>query len=192
VAPAYLPHGYVQRCVTPGRGYSVILETLGGNLLRRALTEDPRITAAEGWSKMYRMRRLLLKAEWLLVDEPEERDLFLAALFLFMSWFALAIPLLDLYEGESGLDGLVPLALVPMFLAWAALYTLPTHWRRTMLWLRVAHALSLVGSLALIVYSTAIEARSVWEPVAFAAGAVLLLLLILLFRYRRRRGRRYY
>src|SRR5215210_7382789 len=88
-------------------------------------------------------------AEWLLVDEPEEPDLFLAALFLFMSCFALALPLLDLYDDESVLDDLVPLALVPMFLAWAALYALPSHQRRTMLWLRVAHALSLVGGLAL-------------------------------------------
>src|SRR5918995_1329161 len=106
------------------------------------------------------MRRLLSKAEWLLVEEPEEPDLFLAALFLFMSWFALAIPLLDLYEGESVLDDLVPPALVPMFLAWAALYALPTHWRRIMLWVRGAHALSLVGGLALIVYSVAVDARN--------------------------------
>jgi hypothetical protein len=33
---------------------------------------------------MYRRRHLLARAEWLLVDEPDERDLFLAALFLFM------------------------------------------------------------------------------------------------------------
>ena len=91
------------------------------------------ITAAEGWSRMYRMRRLLSRSEWLLVDEPEEPDLFLAAPFLFMSCFALTLPLLDLYEGESVVDDLVPLALVPMFLAWAALYAWPTHWRRTML-----------------------------------------------------------
>ena len=103
------------------------------------------ITAAEGWSGMYRMRRLLSRSEWLLVDEPEEPDLFLAALFLFMSCFALALPLLDLYEGESVLDDLVPPALVPMFFAWAALYTLPTHRGRTMPWLRMAHALNLVG-----------------------------------------------
>src|SRR5215210_5485686 len=136
------------------------------------------------------MRRLLPRSEWLLVDEPEEPDLFLAVLFLFMSCFALALPLLDLYEGESVLDDLVPLALVPMFLAWAALYAVPTYQRRTMLWLRVAHALSLGGGLALIVYSIAVEARSVWEPVAFAAVTVLLLFLVLLFRYRRQRGRR--
>ena len=139
---------------------------------------------------MDRMRRLLSKVEWLLVDEPEEPDLFLAALFFFMSCFALALPLLALYEGESVLDDLVPLALVPLFLAWAALYALPTHLRRIMLWLRVAHALSLVGGLALIVYSVAVDARSVWEPVAFAAVAVLLLFLVLLLQYRRRRGRR--
>ena len=138
------------------------------------------------------MRRLLSKAEWLLVDEPEERDLFLAALFLFMSCFALALPLLDLYEGESVLDDLVPLALAPLFLAWAVLYAFPTHWRRTMLWLRVAHALSFIGGLALIVYSVAVDARSVWQPVAFAAVTVLLLLLVLLFRYRRRRPPRDY
>jgi hypothetical protein len=126
------------------------------------------------------------------VDEPEEPDLFLAALFLFMSCFALALPLLYLYEGESVFDDLVPPALVPMFFAWAALYALPTRWRRTMVWVRVAHALSLVGGLALIVYSVAVEAREVWEPVAFAAVTVLLLLLVLLFRYRRQRGRRYY
>jgi peptidoglycan/LPS O-acetylase OafA/YrhL len=150
------------------------------------------ITAAEGWSRMYRMRRLLSRSEWLLVDEPEEPDLFLAALFLFMSCFALTLPLLDLYEGESVVDDLVPLALVPMFLAWAALYAWPTHWRRTMLWVRVAHALGLVGGLALIVYSDAVDARSVWEPVVFAAVTVLLLFVVLLFRYRRRRGRRYY
>ena len=136
------------------------------------------------------MRRLLSKVEWPLVDEPEEPDLFLAALFLFMSCFALALPLLALYEGESVLDDLVPLALVPLFLAWTALYALPTHLRRIMLWLRVVHALSLVGGLALIVYSVAVDARSVWEPVAFAAVAVLLLFLVLLLRYRRRRGRR--
>ena len=136
------------------------------------------------------MRRLLLMAEWLLVDEPEDPDLFLAVLFLFMSCFALALPLLDLYEGESVLDDLVPLALVPMFLAWAALYALPTHQRSTMLWLRVAHAVSVGGGLALIVYGIAVEARSVWEPVAFAAVTVLLLFLVLLFRYRRQRGRR--
>jgi peptidoglycan/LPS O-acetylase OafA/YrhL len=150
------------------------------------------ITVAEGWSAMYRMRRLLSRGEWLLVDEPEEPDLFLAALFLFMSCFALALPLLDLYEGESVFDDLVPPALVPMFFAWAALYALPTHRGRTMLWLRVAHALSLVGGLALIVYSVAVEAGEVWEPVAFAAVTVLLLFLVLLFRYRRQRGRRYY
>ena len=138
------------------------------------------------------MRLSLARGGWLLVDEPEEPDLFLAALFLLMSCFALALPLLDLYEGESVLDDLVPLALVPMFLAWAALYALPTHWRRIMLWLRVAHALSLVGGLTLIVYSVTVEARSVWEPVAFAAVTILLLFLVLLFRYRRRRGRRYY
>jgi hypothetical protein len=138
------------------------------------------------------MRRLLSRSEWLLVDEPEEPDLFLAAPFLFMSCFALALPLLDLYEGEGVLDDLVPLALVPMFLAWAALYAWPTHWRRTMLWVRVAHALSLVGGLALIVYSDAVEARSVWEPVVFAAVTVLLLFVVLLFRYHRRRGCRYY
>ena len=141
---------------------------------------------------MYRMRRLLSRGEWLLVDEPEEPDLFLAALFLFMSCFALALPLLDLYEGERVLDDLVPLALVPMFLAWAALYALPTHRGRIMLWVRVAHALSLVGGLALIVYSVAVDARNVWEPVVFAAVTVLLLFLVLLFRYRRRRGRDYY
>ena len=61
-----------------------------------------------------------------------------------------------------------------------------------MLWLRVAHALGLVGGLALIVYSDAVDARSVWEPVAFAAVTVLLLFVVLLFRYRRQRGRRYY
>jgi hypothetical protein len=104
------------------------------------------ITAAEGWSGMYRMRRLLSRSEWLLVDEPEEPDLFLAALFLFMSCFALALPLLDLYEGESVLDDLVPPALVPMFFAWVALYVLPTHRGRTILWLQVTHALSLVGA----------------------------------------------
>ncbi len=58
--------------------------------------------------------------------------------------------------------------------------------------LRVAHALGLVGGLALIVYSDAVDARSVWEPVAFAAVTVLLLFVVLLFRYRRQRGRRYY
>ena len=79
-----------------------------------------------------------------------------------------------------------------MFFAWAALYALPTHRGRTMLWLRVAHALSLVGGLALIVYSDAVDARSVWEPVAFAAETVLSLFLVLLFRYRPQRGRRYY
>ena len=79
-----------------------------------------------------------------------------------------------------------------MFFAWAALYALPTHRRRTLLWVRVAHALSLVGGLALIVYSVAVDARSVWEPVVFAAVTVLLLFLVLLFRYRRRRGRDYY
>ena len=89
---------------------------------------------------MYLIRSLLSKAEWLLVDEPEERDPFLAALCLFMGCFALAILLLSLYEGGRVLDDLVPLALVPMFLVWAALYALPTHWRRTMLWVRVAHA----------------------------------------------------
>lgn len=141
---------------------------------------------------MYRIRRLLSKAEWLLVDEPEERDPFLAALFLFMGCFALAILLLSLYEGGRVLDDLVPLALVPMFLVWAALHALPTHWRRTMLWVRVAHALSLVGGLALIVYSVAVDARNVWEPVVFAAVTVLVLFLVLLFRYRRRRGREYY
>jgi hypothetical protein len=66
------------------------------------------ITAAEGWSGTYRMRRLLSRGEWLLVDELEEPDLFLAALFLFMSCFALALPLLDLYAGESVFDDLVP------------------------------------------------------------------------------------
>src|SRR5918994_1716096 len=140
------------------------------------------ITAAEGWSRMYRMRRLLSRSEWLLVDEPEEPDLFLAALFLFMSCFALTLPLLDLYEGESVINDLVPLALVPMFLAWAALYAWPTHWRRTVLWLRVAHALSLVGGLALIIYSDAVDARSVWEPVVFAAAKAMPLLLIFLLR----------
>jgi peptidoglycan/LPS O-acetylase OafA/YrhL len=138
------------------------------------------------------MRRLLSRGKWLLVDEPEEPDLFLAALFLFMSCFALALPLLDLYEGERVLDDLVPLALVPMFFAWAALYALPTHRRRIMLWVRVAHALSVVGGLALIVYSVAVDARSVWEPVGVAAVTVLLLFVVLLFRYRRRRGRDYY
>ena len=141
---------------------------------------------------MYRMRRLLSRGEWLLVNESKEPDLFLAALFLFMSCFALALPLLDLYEGESVFDDLVPPALVPMFFAWAALYALPIHRGRTMLWLRVAHALGLVGGLALIVYSDAVDARSVWEPVAFAAVTVLLLFVVLLFRYRRQRGRRYY
>ena len=141
---------------------------------------------------MYRMRRLLSRGEWLLVDELEEPDLFLAALSLFMSCFALALPLLDLYEGERVLDDLVPLALVPMFLAWAALYALPTHRRRTLLWVRVAHALSLVGGLTLIVYSVAVEARNVWEPVGVAAVTVLLLFVVLLFRYHRRRGRDYY
>ncbi len=34
--------------------------------------------------------------EWLLVDEPKGRDLLLAALFLFMSCFAVAIPLMGL------------------------------------------------------------------------------------------------
>ena len=150
------------------------------------------ITAAEGWSAMYRMRRLLSRGEWLLVDEPEEPDLFLAALFLLMSCFALALPLLELYEGESVFDDLVFPAVGPMFFAWAALYALPTHRGRTMLWVRVAHALSLVGGLALIVYSVAVDARNVWEPVVFAAVTVLLLFLVLLFRYRRRRGRRYY
>ena len=46
--------------------------------------------------------------------------------------------------------------------------------------------------LALIVYSVALVARQVCEPVAFAAVTVLLLFLVLLFRYRRQRGRRYY
>ena len=109
-----------------------------------------------------------------------------------MSCFALALPLLDLYEGENVFDGLVPPALVPMFFVCAALYALPTHRGRTMLWLRVAHALSLVGGLALIVYSVAAEAREVWEPLAFAAVTVLSLFLVLLFRYRPQRGRRYY
>ena len=108
---------------------------------------------------MYQMRRLLPRGEWLLVNELEEPDLFLAALFLFMSCFALALPLLNFYAGESVFDDLVPPALVPMFFAWAALYALPTHRGSTMLWLRVAHALSVVGGLALIVYSVAVEAR---------------------------------
>jgi hypothetical protein len=51
-----------------------------------------------------------------------------------MGCFALAILLLSLYEeGGRVLDDLVPLALAPLFLVWAALYALPTHWRRTML-----------------------------------------------------------
>ena len=54
---------------------------------------------------MYRMRRLLSKTEWLLVDEPEGRDLFLAALFLFMSCFAVAIPWLGLYGGQRVYPG---------------------------------------------------------------------------------------
>ncbi|MDP8971752.1 MAG: hypothetical protein M3N45_00950 [Actinomycetota bacterium] len=140
---------------------------------------------------MSRIRRLLSKAEWLLVDEPEERDPFLATLFLFMGCFALAILLLGLYEGESVLDDLVPLALVPIFLASAALYTLPTHRRRAMLWLRVAHTFALVGGLALIIYSVAADAGSSWEPIGFAAVVALILFLVLFFRYRRRRGRRY-
>ena len=61
---------------------------------------------------MYRMSRLLSKIEWLLVDEPEGRDLFLAALFLFMSFFAVAIPLLGLYGKLESVPGdLVPLGL---------------------------------------------------------------------------------
>jgi peptidoglycan/LPS O-acetylase OafA/YrhL len=79
-----------------------------------------------------------------------------------------------------------------MFFAWAALYALPTHRGRTMLWLRVAHALSRVGGLALIVYSVAVEAGEVWEPVGVAAVTVLLLFLVVLFRYHRQRGHRYY
>jgi hypothetical protein len=133
---------------------------------------------------MYRIRRLLSKAEWLLVDEPEEQDLFLAVLCLFMGCFALAILLLGLYEGESILDNLVPLALVPIFLAWTALYTLPTHRRRAMLWLRVAHAFALVGGLAVIVYSVAAEASSAWEQVGVATVVALVLFLVLFFRYR--------
>ena len=140
---------------------------------------------------MYPMRRLLSRGEWLLVDEPEDPDLFLAALSLLLSCFALALPLLDLSEGERVLDDLVPLALGPMFLAWAALYAWPTHWQDHAV-VRVAHALSLVGGLALIVYSDAVDARNVWEPVVFAAVTVLLLFLVLLFRYGRRRGRDYY
>jgi hypothetical protein len=47
--------------------------------------------------QMVRQFRLVRgKIEWLLVADPEGRDLFLAALFLFMSCFALAIPLLGL------------------------------------------------------------------------------------------------
>jgi hypothetical protein len=53
------------------------LVTFGGNLI----SQDSPVTAAEGWSRMYRLRRLLSKAERLLVDEPEGRDLFLAAPF---------------------------------------------------------------------------------------------------------------
>lgn len=59
----------------PGRG--VVLVTLGGNLF----SQDSPVNAAEGWSRMYRPRRLLSKVQWLLVDEPEGRDLFLAAVF---------------------------------------------------------------------------------------------------------------
>jgi hypothetical protein len=140
---------------------------------------------------MYRMRRLLSRGEWLLVDEPEEPDLFLAALFLFMSCFALALPLLDLYEGERLRRPRSPGPGADV-LAWAALYALSTHRGRTMLWVRVAHALSRVGGLALIVYSVAVEAGEVWEAVVFAAVTVLLLFLVLLFRYLRRRGRDYY
>jgi hypothetical protein len=85
------------------------------------------LITTEGCSRMYRMRRLLSKTEWLLVNEPEGRDLLLAALFLFMSCFAVPIPLMGLYKKlESVLEDLIPLALVaPTFLAWAALHAVP-------------------------------------------------------------------
>ena len=105
---------------------------------------------------MYRMSRLLSKIEWLLVDQPEGRDLFLAALFLFMSCFAVAILLLGLYGRPESVPGdLVPLALVRQ---------------------RSLHGRSSVLCQA--------DANCAREPLAFAAVTVLSLLLVLLFRYR--------
>ena len=105
---------------------------------------------------MYRMSRLLSKIEWQLVDEPKGRDLFLAALFLFMSCFAVGIPLLGLYRRPESVPGdLVPLALV--------------------------RQRSLRGRSSWLCQADASSAR---EPVAFAAVTVLSLLLVLLFRYR--------
>ena len=81
-----------KRCVTPGRGVASYWLSSAATILRKSHL----LPAAEGWRRMYRMSRLLSKIERLLVDEPEGRDLFLAALFLFMSCFAMAVPLLGL------------------------------------------------------------------------------------------------
>ena len=102
------------------------------------------------------MRRLLSKIEWLLVDEPEGRDLFLAALF-FSSCPASPwrYALWPLAEPESVPGDLVSLALV--------------------------RQRSLRGRSSTLCQADASSAR---EPVAFAAVTVLPLLLVLLFRYR--------
>src|SRR5215213_518591 len=112
-----------KRCVTPGQGAASYWLSSAATILRKSHL----LPAAEGWRRMYRMSRLLSKIEWLLVDEPKGRDLFLAALFLFMSFFAVAIPLLGLYGKPESVPGdLVPLTLVaPTFLAWAVLYAVP-------------------------------------------------------------------
>lgn len=170
----------------PRRG--VVLVTLVGNLF----SQDSPATAAEGWSRTYQPRRLLSKAEWLLVDEPEVRDLFLAALF------SVYLPLPWRYPywsstraraysttsfPNSGAN--VPCVGGPLRCAG----------------LSVKDHAEVAGSarsgpcwgLTLIVYSIAIDVKSVcWEPVTFVVVTVLLLFLVLLFQYRRRRGRRCY
>ena len=150
------------------------------------------ITDAEGWSGMYQMRRLLSRGEWLLEEEPRGTQSLPRGSISFHVLLRPGATPTGPLRGRERLRR-------PRFsgpgadvLCWAALYALPTHRGKTMLWLRVAHALSLVGGLALIVYIVAAEAREVWEPLAFAAVTVLLLFLVLLFRYRRQRGRRYY
>jgi hypothetical protein len=95
----------------PGRG--VILVTVSGNLF----PQDSPVTAAEGWSRMYRLSVCCRMPSGCLWTSPRGATSSSRLLSLHIFLCPGDTPIVP-YDGQSVLDDLVSLALVPMFLAW--------------------------------------------------------------------------
>ena len=132
---------------------------------------------------MSSMSRLLSKADWLLIQEPEEprRGYGEAVLWLLGGLFSVGTGLFE-PEGDA-LMSLVFVLLGMMFIVLGAIHAVPTHRPQTVLRLRVAGTVFGLAATLTGILNISADASNPLIP----ALAVLLTALFFIVLYRRRR-----